>query len=426
MSSVAAEPLPTRDEVPDYELPDVVVADQPHQLKALGDRTRMAILDLVLERAASVTELAAALGKPKSTVAHHVEVLRRAGLLRVVRTRKVRAITEAFYGRTGRTVNWTSTGLEHPMQSMLDIAVAEQMPDYDPACGGGFTIRHARIPASQADAFAARLVEVALEFTRLPREGEVVYGLIAGVYPTAHAVLPAAGGASDVTGPTPRSGSGASYWKLFTASLISNTGDGMGLIAYPWLASAVTRNPLLIGLVSVANRLPWLVFSLPAGVITDRVDRRVTMVVCDTLRAGLTVVVALVVLAARGSLPGVDQLDSVHTTRPAIYAVLLDRHACCSAWRRCCGTTAGRRSCPASSTRRSWRRPTAACGAPSSWPTPSSGRWWAASSSRSPSPCRSSSTPGPSRWPPASSSSSPGSSALPASTRSSGSRGSGS
>jgi DNA-binding transcriptional ArsR family regulator len=190
MSSVAAEALPARDEVPDYDLPEAVLADQPHQLKALGDRTRMAILDLVLERAASVTELAAALGKPKSTVAHHVEVLRRAGLLRVVRTRRVRATTEAFYGRTGRTINWTSTGPEQPLQSMLDMAVAEQLPDGDPAHGGGFTIRHARIPASQADAFAARLLEVALEFTRLPREGDVVYGLIAGVYPTAHAVLP--------------------------------------------------------------------------------------------------------------------------------------------------------------------------------------------------------------------------------------------
>ena len=39
---------------------------------------------------------------------------------------------------------------------------------------------------------------------------------------------------------------GASYWKLFSASAISNTGDGVGFIAYPWLASAVTRNPLLI------------------------------------------------------------------------------------------------------------------------------------------------------------------------------------
>ena len=112
----------------------------------------------------------------------------------MVRTRKVRAITEAFYGRTGRTVNWTSTGLEHPLQSMLDIALAEQIP-YEAGHGGGFTIRHARIPASQADAFAARLLEVALEFTRLPREGEVVYGLIAGVYPTAHAVLPPREGA---------------------------------------------------------------------------------------------------------------------------------------------------------------------------------------------------------------------------------------
>ena len=46
------------------------------------------------------------------------------------------------------------------------------------------------------------------------------------------------------------------------------------LIAYPWLASAVTRNPILIALVAVAQRLPWLVFTLPAGVITDRDDRR--------------------------------------------------------------------------------------------------------------------------------------------------------
>jgi len=126
-----------------------------------------------------------------------------------------------------------------------------------------------------------------------------------------------------VTTSTPPSRLGSSYWKLFSASAISNIGDGMGLIAYPWLASAVTRNPFLIGLVSVANRLPWLVFSLPAGVITDRVDRRVTMVICDTLRAGLTVVVALTVLAARGSLPGVDQLDSVTGTRTGLYLLLL-------------------------------------------------------------------------------------------------------
>jgi DNA-binding transcriptional ArsR family regulator len=189
MPSEPAEALPVRGEVPDYDLPESVTADQPNQLKALGDTTRMAILDLVLERAASVTELAAALHKPKSTVAHHVEVLRRAGLLRVVRTRQVRAVTEAFYGRTGRTIQMRSPSADHPTRSMLAGALAEQIPE-DESLGGGFTIRHARIPAEQATTFADRLNEVALEFTRLPREGDVVYGLIAGVYPTAHAVLP--------------------------------------------------------------------------------------------------------------------------------------------------------------------------------------------------------------------------------------------
>jgi DNA-binding transcriptional ArsR family regulator len=149
----------------------------------------MAILDLVLERAASVTEVAAALGKPKSSVAHHVDVLRRAGLLRVVRTRRVRAVTEAFYGRTGRTVWVSSPGPEHPPRSLLADALAEQLPT-DDTCGGDFTLRHARIAAEQADAFAERLLALALEFTRLPREGDVVYGLIAGVYPTARGVLP--------------------------------------------------------------------------------------------------------------------------------------------------------------------------------------------------------------------------------------------
>ena len=72
---------------------------------------------------------------------------------------------------------------------MLADALAEQIPP-DENCGGGFTMRHARIAAEQADAFAQRLFELALEFTRLPRDGDVVYGLIAGVYPTAHAILP--------------------------------------------------------------------------------------------------------------------------------------------------------------------------------------------------------------------------------------------
>lgn len=92
------------------------------------------------------------------------------------------------------------------------------------------------------------------------------------------------------------------YWKLWTASVTSNLGDGIGTVAYPWLASAITRDGFKLGLVVLATRLPWLVFSLPAGVITDRVDRKWLMVTMDTFRAIITFAVAGLVMANQGSL----------------------------------------------------------------------------------------------------------------------------
>ncbi|HEY0519919.1 MAG TPA: MFS transporter [Ilumatobacteraceae bacterium] len=116
---------------------------------------------------------------------------------------------------------------------------------------------------------------------------------------------------------------GASYRKLFISTTVSNIGDGMSLIAYPWLASALTRNPILIAAVALVQRLPWLVFTLPAGVITDRVDRKRAMVIADIIRFGLTLVVALAVLGRQSSLPGVDELASVKGTSTGLYTLLL-------------------------------------------------------------------------------------------------------
>lgn len=70
----------------DYELGAEISADTPARLKALGDPLRQLLLDLVLERAMSVSELAARVQRPKSTVAHHVDLLTDVGLLQVVRT----------------------------------------------------------------------------------------------------------------------------------------------------------------------------------------------------------------------------------------------------------------------------------------------------------------------------------------------------
>ena len=90
--------------MPDYDLAETVRASTPAQLKALADPLRSSILHLLAERAATTTELAEALGRPKGTVDHHLKVLERAGLVDVVRTREVRALTERFWGRTARTI----------------------------------------------------------------------------------------------------------------------------------------------------------------------------------------------------------------------------------------------------------------------------------------------------------------------------------
>lgn len=116
---------------------------------------------------------------------------------------------------------------------------------------------------------------------------------------------------------------GWNYRKLYAATALSNVGDGMAGIAYPWLATATTRNPLLIAVIAAAQRLPWLLFTLPAGVITDRVDRRRAMVATDAIRGVLTLAVAVAVLSREALLPAPDALDSVQGTRVDVYVMLL-------------------------------------------------------------------------------------------------------
>ncbi len=104
---------------------------------------------------------------------------------------------------------------------------------------------------------------------------------------------------------------GASYWKLWSATAISNLGDGVSMVAYPWLASAITRSPILIALAAVASRLPWLIFTLPAGVITDRFDRKKIIVAMDAARGFLTVFVAVMVYWKADSLPKLNDLTNL-------------------------------------------------------------------------------------------------------------------
>jgi DNA-binding transcriptional ArsR family regulator len=182
-------------QLPDYELADLIVVSSAAELQAMGDSLRSTILDLVLERAATVRELASTVGRPKSTVAHHVSVLVRAGLLRVVRTRRVRAIDERYYGRTARIFYvgplgrpgdpWTPAYLANYLSTAATESVAAHQNDELRAI-----LRHARIPTERAAAFWDRVFELTREFSALPRSGGTVYGFVAGLYPTDHPSLP--------------------------------------------------------------------------------------------------------------------------------------------------------------------------------------------------------------------------------------------
>jgi DNA-binding transcriptional ArsR family regulator len=182
---------------PDYDLADRIALTEPAQVKALSNPARTTILGLLHERAATVSELAAALARPKSTVAHHVKVLNEAGLVRVVRTRRVRAIEERFYGRTARmfyvSVERSAGGDEMPRDfNDFEVAARESSEAFRDGKLWGF-IRHARISEAQASGFWERMAELVSEFDHLPRSGETMYGFAVGVYPTDQPTLPSGG-----------------------------------------------------------------------------------------------------------------------------------------------------------------------------------------------------------------------------------------
>lgn len=72
----------------------------------------------------------------------------------------------------------------------------------------------------------------------------------------------------------PKSTLGANFWRFWSASVISQLGDGMRVTALPLLAAAITSDPFQVASVSAAVWTPWLFFGVIGGVVVDRVDRR--------------------------------------------------------------------------------------------------------------------------------------------------------
>lgn len=88
---------------------------------------------------------------------------------------------------------------------------------------------------------------------------------------------------------------GQAYGRLWTATALSNLGDGIRAAAFPLLAASLTGRPIVVAGVAVAAQLPWLLVGLLAGAVVDRVDRRRLLAAVDVGRAAvLAVLVAAV------------------------------------------------------------------------------------------------------------------------------------
>lgn len=92
---------------------------------------------------------------------------------------------------------------------------------------------------------------------------------------------------------------GRSFRWLLASSWVTNLGDGITLAAGPLLVASQTHNPLAVAMATLLQRLPWLMFGLYAGVVADRVDRRLIVIVTGLVRAAILVLLAASILTHR-------------------------------------------------------------------------------------------------------------------------------
>ena len=106
------------------------------------------------------------------------------------------------------------------------------------------------------------------------------------------------------------------FTRFLVARFLSTFAVQMQSVAIGWQVYAMTRDPLDLGLIGLAQCLPFLAVVLPAGQIADRHDRRAILAACYATellcallllaftRSGMTVVWPVFGLANRASTSG--------------------------------------------------------------------------------------------------------------------------
>ena len=168
----------------DYEAEDTMLVSEPPQLRAIADPFRTQLIQLLRDRARSTQELAEELSIPKGTVGHHLKVLESAGLIRVVRTRQVRALTEKFYGRTARLFLYQT---EDPADGRAISAITLRQAASEVERSGystGFGLVRARLTEKDFARFERRAKKLMDDFRAADTPGGTPRSLTTGIWGT--------------------------------------------------------------------------------------------------------------------------------------------------------------------------------------------------------------------------------------------------
>ncbi|WP_435177344.1 ArsR/SmtB family transcription factor [Actinacidiphila sp. bgisy145] len=151
--------------MPTEEVPETLHLTTDEQLRAVSNLTRHRIMAALRFEPATITQLAERVGLAKGSSSYHVRLLERAGLVKVVRTRKVRGVTERYYAMAARTIV-----LPDPGEGGPDVLMRHAVADLEAARTDSerhVRMAHLRLTDEQFAQLGARLEALADEYREL-------------------------------------------------------------------------------------------------------------------------------------------------------------------------------------------------------------------------------------------------------------------
>jgi DNA-binding transcriptional ArsR family regulator len=139
----------------DYTPPDDAVhVRTTEQLRAVSNLVRHRVLAVLRDGPATITQVAERLDLAKGSSSYHVRVLERAGLIHVVRTRKVRGVVERYYAHAARRIV-----LPDAAPGQANVLMRHALADLETASEDSSWVRmqHTRIGEAQFAEFERRL-----------------------------------------------------------------------------------------------------------------------------------------------------------------------------------------------------------------------------------------------------------------------------